>query len=115
MIKASLKFKVGFYLVIALTVAVFIFTLMIVRNNREVLLQQAVADAGRALDQRCRRSPRQRRRRVGGDQGEDSGAGAVTVVDECGCPVIEHSTSTDEKSGGGGRSYRVVVDESGVC
>lgn len=38
----SLKFKVGFYLVIALTVAVFIFTLMIVRHNREELLQQAV-------------------------------------------------------------------------
>jgi len=43
MIKASLKFKVGFYIVIALTVAVFIFTLMIVRNDREVLLQQAVS------------------------------------------------------------------------
>lgn len=38
----SLKFKVGFYLVIALTVAVFVFTLMIVRHNREEMLQQAV-------------------------------------------------------------------------
>ena len=35
MIRASLKFKVGFYIVIALTVAVFIFTFMVVRNNRE--------------------------------------------------------------------------------
>jgi hypothetical protein len=29
MIRASLKFKVGFYIVIALTVAVFIFTFMV--------------------------------------------------------------------------------------
>jgi two-component system NtrC family sensor kinase len=42
MIRASLKFKVGFYLVIALTVAVFLFTLMVVRHNREELLRQAV-------------------------------------------------------------------------
>ena len=42
MTRNSLKFKVGFYLVIALTLAVFIFTLMVVRNNREELLQQAV-------------------------------------------------------------------------
>jgi len=38
----SLKFKVGFYLSIALTVAVFVFTLMIVSHNREALLNQAV-------------------------------------------------------------------------
>jgi len=43
MLRNSLKFKVGFYLVIALTVAVFLFTLMVVRNNREELLQQAVS------------------------------------------------------------------------
>jgi two-component system NtrC family sensor kinase len=43
MIRTSLKFKVGFYLVIALTIAVFIFTLMVVRNNREELLQQAIS------------------------------------------------------------------------
>jgi two-component system NtrC family sensor kinase len=43
MIWSSLKFKVGFYLVIALTVAVFLFTYMVVRNNREELLQQAVS------------------------------------------------------------------------
>lgn len=42
----NLKFKVGFYLVIALAVAVFIFTLMIVRHNREELLQQAVTHSG---------------------------------------------------------------------
>jgi len=45
MIRNSLKFKVGFYLVIVLSVAVFLFTLMIVRNNREELLQQAVSNA----------------------------------------------------------------------
>jgi len=39
----SLKFKVGFYLVIALTVAVFLFTLMVIRNNREELLQQVIS------------------------------------------------------------------------
>jgi two-component system NtrC family sensor kinase len=43
MIMSSLKFKVGFYLVIALTAAVFLFTFMVVRNNREELLQQAVS------------------------------------------------------------------------
>jgi two-component system NtrC family sensor kinase len=43
MIRSSLKFKVGFYLVIALTVAVFLFTFMVVRHNRDVLLQQAVS------------------------------------------------------------------------
>ena len=36
----SLKFKVGFHLMIALIVAVFIFSLVMVRNNREELLQQ---------------------------------------------------------------------------
>ncbi len=46
----SLKFKVGFYLVIALTVAVFVFTLMLVRNNREELLQQAVAHSAQLSD-----------------------------------------------------------------
>jgi len=42
----SLKFKVGFYLVIALTVAVLIFVLMIVRHSREELLQQAIRHSG---------------------------------------------------------------------
>jgi len=41
-LKSSLKFKVGVYLVIALTVAVFTFTLMVVKNTREELLQQAI-------------------------------------------------------------------------
>lgn len=45
MIRASLKFKVGFYLVIVLTVAVFLFTLMVVRHNREELLKQAISHA----------------------------------------------------------------------
>jgi len=36
----SLKFKVGFYLMIALIIAVFIFSLVMVRNNRDELLQQ---------------------------------------------------------------------------
>ena len=42
-LRKSLKFKVGIYLVIALTVAVFLFTLMVVRSYREELLQQVVA------------------------------------------------------------------------
>jgi two-component system NtrC family sensor kinase len=42
----SLKFKVGFYLVVALTIAVFIFTMMVVRNNREELLQQVTDNSG---------------------------------------------------------------------
>ncbi len=42
LIQASLKFKVGLYLIIVLMVAVFLFTFMVVRHNREELLQQAV-------------------------------------------------------------------------
>jgi len=45
MIRNNLKVKVGFYLVVALMVAVFIFTSMVVRNNREELLQQAISHA----------------------------------------------------------------------
>lgn len=41
----SLKFKVGFFLVIALTVTAFLFTLLMVRNNREELHQQAIINA----------------------------------------------------------------------
>jgi two-component system NtrC family sensor kinase len=50
MIRASLKFKVGFYIVIALTVAVFLFTLMVVKHNREELLRQAVSHTGQLVD-----------------------------------------------------------------
>ncbi len=39
-LRNSLKFKVGFYLMIALMIAVSIFAMMMVRNNREELLQQ---------------------------------------------------------------------------
>jgi two-component system NtrC family sensor kinase len=39
----SLSFKVGFYLALALIVAVFLFTLLIVRYQREELLEHAVA------------------------------------------------------------------------
>lgn len=42
-LRKSLKFKVGIYLVIALTVAVFLFTLMVVRSYREELLSQVAA------------------------------------------------------------------------
>lgn len=45
MIRNSLKVKVGIYMVIALTVAVFLFTFMVVRNSREELLQQAIGNA----------------------------------------------------------------------
>jgi ABC-type lipoprotein release transport system permease subunit len=46
----SLKFKVALYLILALTVAVLVFTLMIVRNNREELLQQAVRNSAQLSD-----------------------------------------------------------------
>lgn len=36
----SLKFRVGLYLIIALSIAVFIFAMMVVQNNREELLEQ---------------------------------------------------------------------------
>jgi two-component system NtrC family sensor kinase len=42
----SLRFKVGFYLAVALSVAVLLFTIMVVRNNREELLQEAISHAG---------------------------------------------------------------------
>jgi len=45
-VKNSLKFKVGLYLVVALTVAVFVFTMMVVRNNREELLHQVTDNSG---------------------------------------------------------------------
>jgi len=45
MIWRSLRFKVGFYLVIALSVAVLLFTFMVVHNSREQMLQQAVSHA----------------------------------------------------------------------
>ena len=46
-VKNSLQFKVGIYLVIALTIAVFLFTWMVVRNTREDLLQQVVSHNAR--------------------------------------------------------------------
>jgi two-component system NtrC family sensor kinase len=45
MIWRSLRFKVGFYLVLALSVAVLLFTYMVVRNSRDQLLQQAISHA----------------------------------------------------------------------
>ena len=42
----SLKFKVGSYLVVVLTIAVFIFAMMLVRNNREELMQQVTKNSG---------------------------------------------------------------------
>jgi two-component system NtrC family sensor kinase len=44
-IARSLRFKVGFYLVIALSAAVLLFTIMVVRNSREELLRQAISHA----------------------------------------------------------------------
>jgi len=43
--RRSLKFKMGVYLLIALTLAVFLFTWMVVRNSREQLLLQTVSHA----------------------------------------------------------------------
>ena len=45
-IRNSLKFKVGLYLVMALSVTVFIFAMMLVKNNREELLQQVIDNSG---------------------------------------------------------------------
>lgn len=45
MIARSLRAKVAFYLVVALAVAVLLFTIMVVRNSREELLQQAISHA----------------------------------------------------------------------
>jgi len=45
MMRRNLRFKVAFYLVVALSVAVFLFTYMVVRNSREQLLQQAISHA----------------------------------------------------------------------
>ncbi|MCW8872505.1 MAG: ATP-binding protein [Xanthomonadales bacterium] len=45
MIWRSLRFKVGFYLVIALSLAVLLFTFMVVHNSREQMLQQAISHA----------------------------------------------------------------------
>jgi len=42
----SLKFKAGSYLVVALVVAVLIFAMMLVRNNREELMQQVTKNSG---------------------------------------------------------------------
>ena len=41
----SLKFKVGLYLVVALSITVFIFAMMVVRNNREELLLQVTKNS----------------------------------------------------------------------
>jgi two-component system NtrC family sensor kinase len=41
----SLKFKVGLYLVTSLTLAAFIFAMMVVKNNREELLQQVTKNS----------------------------------------------------------------------
>jgi two-component system NtrC family sensor kinase len=41
----SLKFKVGFYLVMVLTLAVLLFTFLVVRNSREQMLDQTVGHA----------------------------------------------------------------------
>ena len=43
MIRNSLKLKIGIYLALALSVAVVLFTLMVVRNNRDELLSQTVS------------------------------------------------------------------------
>jgi two-component system NtrC family sensor kinase len=46
---SSLRVKVGVSLVIALSVAVLLFTYMIVRNNREALLDQAISSAAQLV------------------------------------------------------------------
>lgn len=41
----SLKFKVGFYVIVALTITVFVFAMILVRNNREELLKQVISNS----------------------------------------------------------------------
>ena len=43
MISGSLKLKVGVYLVIALMVAMVLFTFPVIRNNRDELLAQSIS------------------------------------------------------------------------
>jgi two-component system NtrC family sensor kinase len=45
MMRSSLRVKVGIYLVVALTIAAFLFTFMVVRNSREELLREAISHA----------------------------------------------------------------------
>lgn len=45
MTKQSLRYKVSLYLVIAMTIAAILFTILVVRNNREELLRQAMNHA----------------------------------------------------------------------
>ena len=45
-LRHSLKFKVGSYMVVALTIAVFIFAMILVSNNREELMQQVTTNSG---------------------------------------------------------------------
>ena len=45
-IRNSLKFKVGVYLMVVLTIAVFIFAMTLVSNNREELMQQVTDNSG---------------------------------------------------------------------
>ncbi len=42
---SSLRVKVGIYLVVALTIAAFLFTFLVVRNSREELLREAISHA----------------------------------------------------------------------
>ncbi len=44
--KYSLRFKVGANLMVVLAIAVFVFAMMMVRNNREELLQQVNVNSG---------------------------------------------------------------------
>ena len=43
--RSSLKFKVGIYLVVVLTVIVLVFSALMVRNSREQLLEQTISHA----------------------------------------------------------------------
>ena len=45
-LRHSLKFKVGSYMVLALTIAVLIFAMILVSNNREELMQQVTTNSG---------------------------------------------------------------------
>ncbi|MFC1702101.1 hypothetical protein ACFL1J_05095, partial [Pseudomonadota bacterium] len=97
----SLKFKVGAYLIVALMTAVFIFTMMVVRNNREELLQQVTnnsAQLSRVVIGSTRFAMLQNQPshvdRIIQDVGDQSGIEKVRILSKDG--VIIHSSDRKE-------------------
>jgi two-component system NtrC family sensor kinase len=97
----NLRFKVAFYLVVALSVAVFLFTYMVVRNSREQLLQQAISHAAQ-LSEVVIKSTRfamlqnqpHHVDRIIGDVGAQADIDRVRILSKDG--KVVHSSSPDE-------------------